>query len=50
MLEGSEGILYHPRRRRVAVNFVWGERRGLSYSGDALEFVAEVLKVFLANL
>ena len=43
---------YHPRRRRAVwvEDFVRGMGSGLSCRGGTLEFVAEVLKVFLADL
>src|ERR1019366_213890 len=43
---------YHPRRRRAAWvgDFVRGMWIGLSCRGGTLEFVAEVLKVFRADL
>src|ERR1039458_7801347 len=43
---------YHPRRRRAVWvgDFVRGMGSGLSCRGGTLEFVAEVLKEFLADL
>src|SRR3954462_15963225 len=47
---GNRAISSAPKARCGVADFVWGSGLGLSCRGGALEFVAEVLKVFVADL
>jgi hypothetical protein len=48
---GEGARRYHPRRKARGVgDFVRGTGSGLACRGGALELLAEVLKVFLADL